>query len=111
MHESVIDVGGGKLSAGGPEISVVVEIGLDVPTTAGNESIAADIEFPLVNEKRRFEVFLNKERAMMSATCALHKGNNIFQAARDVNSVTTISILPWLNNPHAFLCISLLERL
>ena len=59
MNHLVGDVLGGVVLGGGPQVALLVPIGLDEPVHGGHEHVAPDVEFPFVEEHGLVDVELD----------------------------------------------------
>jgi hypothetical protein len=71
MYHPIAHVVEVVLFRGGPNVAVVVPVPLETAVDCRDQDIAADVEFPVVDQKAVFDVFLHNETALAAVLSPL----------------------------------------
>ena len=59
MHHPIVRVSQIELAACSPQVTLLIEVALEVPVCAGRQGIRSDVELPSIVQERVVDVFLN----------------------------------------------------
>jgi hypothetical protein len=87
-------------------IALSIEISLHLTVHASYHHIVPNVKFSLLIEQRFFDVILNNKRFWRTISIFLLFFNNIFyflKSQTDLNTITSVRILSWLDYPSVVL--------